>query len=563
MKLTIAKKLNFSFGLLLLLLLAISATSIVQIQSVNNNYRSLFDDRVQKIFLVKDMISELREQFKEMRGYVLSGSATNMDNWRKAKETYDERFNALSAMENTSIVKNDLQDLKSLDEQYLKYVADVQKLKQQNKSSELSQLISTKGNEISANYFTKANEIIDIQQKLLDKMRERTDASIHRTIQIVIWISVAAIVIGISMAVLISRTISTRVIRLSQSANSIARGDLTAKDVEVKEGDEIEELGQSFHMMKNNLVELISGIGQGANQLAVSVEELNASTEDVSKTAGEITKHIQENSKYAAAVFQASSDSSRAMQESAVGIQRIAESVQIVSENAGNTFKEAEAGTHTLDSAVKQMKVIKQEVAHSVEAMNQMLLQSKEIGQITNVIREITEQTQLLALNASIEAARAGEHGRGFAVVAGEVRKLAEQSKDSADRITRLIAIIQQSTTSVSGALGNGAREVDSGVALMDHVGELFHSIRFSIQSVTGQVEEISAAVEQMSAGTEQVAATVEQLTEMSRKTSDNVNDVRSATQGQLVTLQEINAVSNLLSKMVGDFQALLHNFKV
>ncbi|WP_175498892.1 methyl-accepting chemotaxis protein [Paenibacillus sp. NFR01] len=378
-----------------------------------------------------------------------------------------------------------------------------------------------------------------------------------------IWISVAAIVIGISMAVLISRTISTRVIRLSQSANSIARGDLTAKDVEVKEGDEIEELGQSFHMMKNNLVQLISGIGQGANQLAVSVEELNASTEDVSKTAGEITKHIQENSKYAAAVFQASSDSSRAMQESAVGIQRIAESVQIVSENAGNTFKEAEAGTHTLDSAVKQMKVIKQEVAHSVEAMNQMLLQSKEIGQITSVIREITEQTQLLALNASIEAARAGEHGRGFAVVAGEVRKLAEQSKDSADQITRLVAMIQQSTTSVSRALGNGAREVDSGVTLMDHVGELFHSIRFSVQSVTGQVEEISAAVEQMSAGTEQVAATVEQLTEMSHKTSDNVNDVRSATQGQLVTLQEINAVSNLLSKMVGDFQELLHNFKV
>ncbi|WP_091070929.1 MCP four helix bundle domain-containing protein [Paenibacillus sp. NFR01] len=128
MKLTIAKKLNSSFGLLLLLLLAISATSIVQIQSVNDNYRSLFDDRVQKIFLVKDMISELREQFKEMRGYVLSGSATNMDNWRKAKETYDEWFNALSAMENTTAVKTDLQDLKSLDEQYLKYVADVQKL---------------------------------------------------------------------------------------------------------------------------------------------------------------------------------------------------------------------------------------------------------------------------------------------------------------------------------------------------------------------------------------------------------------------------------------------------
>ncbi|CAN7763179.1 methyl-accepting chemotaxis protein [Paenibacillus sp. LjRoot153] len=563
MKLTIARKQYLSFASVLLLLLIISATSLLKIQSVNNSYQFLLDDRVTKIILVKDMVSELREQFKEMRGFVLSGNQSSMNNWLNAKSIYDEKFKILEGMENLPAVKQNLQDLKDLNEQYLKYAEQLQEYKNQNKSAELSNLISTTGNEISKNFFQKANEIIDVQQKLLDETRQQTDSSVNTTIEIVIWISVAAIAIGISVAIIISRMVSVPVSRIAQAANQIAGGDLTEGDLYMKSRDEIGELGTSFNRMKRNLLELISGINNSANQVAESAEELYVSTEEVSKTALEVKDRIQGMTKNAEATSQASMESSLAMQESAAGIQRIAESAQVVSETSVDTLRAAEEGNKAVDAAITQMNTIKRGVVQSVELADKLTRQSEEISKITSAITEITSQTNLLALNAAIEAARAGENGRGFAVVAGEVRKLAEQSKDSANQIISLITLVQQDTASVTEAMRNGAREVESGVKLMDKVGDSFRSIRSSIQTVTGQVQEISASAEQMSASTEQVTASVEEMTNISNETSKSAKVVSSATQEQLATIQEINIVSSTMSKMAVDFQEMLKNFKV
>ena len=188
---------------------------------------------------------------------------------------------------------------------------------------------------------------------------------------------------------------------------------------------------------------------------------------------------------------------------------------------------------------------------------------SKEIGQIIEVITGISDQTNLLALNAAIEAARAGEHGKGFAVVADEVKNLAEQSKESADKIANLIQQIQHDTTHAVEMMGKGTADVAEGISVVQVTGEGFKRIQQSIDQVTSQIQEISAVSEEMSASVEQVHASVDQVAQIVKEASTNTENIAAASEEQLASMEEITASSNSLSKMAEDLLAQMKQFKM
>jgi len=188
---------------------------------------------------------------------------------------------------------------------------------------------------------------------------------------------------------------------------------------------------------------------------------------------------------------------------------------------------------------------------------------SSEIGQIVDTISSISEQTNLLALNAAIEAARAGEHGRGFAVVADEVRKLAESSQEAAHRISALIEETRRDTDNAVAGMQAGSEEVRVGTENIMSMGESFRKIIEIVENVSGQVQEISTAISGMAVSGQEIVGHIRTIGESSRSAAEEAETVSAATEEQSASVQEIAHASNELAKMAMDLQKEVQKFKV
>ncbi|MGM9945916.1 MAG: methyl-accepting chemotaxis protein, partial [Lysinibacillus sp.] len=234
-----------------------------------------------------------------------------------------------------------------------------------------------------------------------------------------------------------------------------------------------------------------------------------------------------------------------------------------VVEVSEETTKEAEEGNATIQQVVMQMNKINDSTNDSSTVIRNLEVRSTEIAKIIEVITNISDQTNLLALNAAIEAARAGEHGKGFAVVADEVRKLAEQSKGSADQIANLVREIQVDTEQAVKVMQNGMDDVAVGMTVVQQAGVGFKRIQQSIEQMTSQVQEISAVAQQMSASVEQVNSAMEQVAVKAKQSSKNAEDVAATSEEQLASMEEIASSSTALSKRAEELLAQIRQFKV
>jgi methyl-accepting chemotaxis protein len=169
----------------------------------------------------------------------------------------------------------------------------------------------------------------------------------------------------------------------------------------------------------------------------------------------------------------------------------------------------------------------------------------------------------MLALNATIEAARAGEQGRGFAVVADQVRKLAEQSGESASLIAGMAASIQTEAAGAVTMMKSSMSEVEEGTAIIENAGRSFGEIRISIDSLAGQVQEVSGAVEEITAATDEIVVSIRNVTQISETTAANTQHVSAASQEQMASVEQIASSASKLSTMAQGLQGLVARFNV
>ncbi len=361
----------------------------------------------------------------------------------------------------------------------------------------------------------------DIQKEIAADMAQYRNA-------FVTYISLLVLAIGLTLWICLAvvrnliRTIGGEPEYAAIIAQRIATGDLSA-EIPVTSND-TSSLLASMKKMQDGLRELIEQIVVATVQLAGYAKQLSASSHQVREATNQQTD--------------AASSVAATVEEMAVSIEHISGNTEEVNKSAIESKRMADEGENFAQKTISEMHKIVDNVNQSSTFMHTLDEQSHKIAAIVNVIKEIADQTNLLALNAAIEAARAGEQGRGFAVVADEVRKLAERTKLSTEDIAAMIEAIRSGTSQAADSMTQGTVMVNEGMELVSHTGNSMATIHGSTDKVLAALDDISTSLREQSHANSEIAKSVENIARMSESNYASVCDVVSSAD-QLQSLSE------------------------
>jgi len=305
--------------------------------------------------------------------------------------------------------------------------------------------------------------------------------------------------------VFVNRSVSVPLTQLSQNLAQISEGegDLTRR-LKVEHQDEIGQTSAIFNTFMDKIQSVVADVKKSAEQVMTTAHQLAGAAQELTKSSDQQSE--------------ATVSMAAAIEEITVSIATVADNASSAQNMAIEAGQLSGEGAETVRSAVGEMGKISESVGHSTQMIRELDAKSTEISNIVNVIKEIADQTNLLALNAAIEAARAGEQGRGFAVVADEVRKLAERTTVSTQEIGKMIGAIQQSTQSSVQGMDLSSAQVQEGMRMVERSGDSMTHIESSTDKVREAVNEISSALREQSAASNQLAQEVEKIAQKSEK---------------------------------------------
>lgn len=378
---------------------------------------------------------------------------------------------------------------------------------------------------------------------------------------IVIFVLIA-IVVATSYAFFFSTQLINRIRRIVNTVTEVAKGDLRSR-IFIKANDELGNLTANLNLMLDNMEKVLGDVKRSSAQVMDAANQLNLNAGSAADTLESMNENIQELANSAVEQQQNSEKATILMSEISDGIQLVTGNIQSVSETSVQVTTSAHDGRSSLSKAMQQMEVIDNTVNQVADKVRTLGNLSKEIVQIIDVITGIADQTALLSLNAAIEAARAGEQGKGFAVVAEEVRKLAEQSGQSAQQIESLIRRIETETNSSVESMNLGINEVKKGVTVINVAAQAFDSIVDSIETVSSQLQEVSASTTQIEANSSEMLDIVQEANNGAHKTAEIAQESSSSSEQEMALSQEVAGSANVLRELADHLDSIVQTFQL
>jgi methyl-accepting chemotaxis protein len=523
MKLTLGKKLGLGFGSILALMASSAVISYVKLSEVKQNQDTAFERRFPTLETARRLQRDLNQIANKGRQAILAGGDPSRR--EAAKKLADDAW----ALADKDVAQLDQFAPTWTLQENRDRLAEIKKgipLFHETQDAAIAQAASGErdavvraGNDY-ADRATPINngikktleELSDSFEKYLQQNQEEANAAVRSMNLMVGVTTLAALIIGVFVAVLLSRSIASATRSVLIQAEAIAAGDLTRDDLQVRSKDELGDLTTAINKMSGSLKRMIQAITENSLQVASASEEL-------SSTSQQITANSEETSTQAKVVSDATTQVSQNLQTVATGAEEMGASIKEIAKNATEAAKVA-------TSAVK--------VAETTTAtVSKLGDSSTEIGQVIKVITSIAQQTNLLALNATIEAARAGEAGKGFAVVANEVKELAKETAKATEDISRKIEAIQTDTKAAVDAIATISD-------VINQINGISNTIATAVEEQNATTNEMARNVSEAAHGSGEITSNITGVAQAAESTSRGANDTQKAAQQLVETSAEL-----------------------
>ena len=561
-------KLQLGFLVVLLLTMLVGCVGYYGVYKINKGAEDLGGHWLKATTALAQMVEDTEDTRRTLLlGFTMRADAKsfqdNMANFMKFKTKWETDFTTYEKYVTSSEGKTRKDAMKKSFSTYMADADQVWNLVGEGKDVEARPILTNKSKASFEQVLKDMETQMAFQanggaQAVIDA--QATDSSVLRLLLIFVAI---ALIGGTVLAVILARHISKPLAAVTKVAQSVAEGDLNVLMPQIKNRDEIGVLARAVTEMVHSLREVIGEVLVQSESVAATSQELSAAAEEATASSEQVSETLAQLATGASDQAISVGDTSGVIEQLSASAQQVAANAEIVYQSSGKAAQAAELGARQAENAVRKIEQIREVSAQTAEAVFNLGDQSKQIGQIVDVIKGIADQTNLLALNAAIEAARAGEQGRGFAVVAEEVRKLAEQSSMSATQIATLIGNIQRETELAIVVIEKGKGEVAAGVEAVNLAGNSFRTIVEEVNMVVDQIQLVTVASQQMAIGTTQAVKSVESIGVITEQTAASSEEVSAASQEQAATMVSVSQSAEALAKLGESLMSVVAKFKV
>jgi len=529
LRLKIGQRLKIAFTLINLIFLGVAIVAIIgllsqksslgvlQINQQQSNYSKqilgLVQVQQQGLF---DSLQAINDEEKSAASQKLSGALTELQKIIAAQKEVQKRANPSS---------EEARMIAELDEKMGVYNSKIDEfaklLVDPNQRSDVFTDAQEQATKLAEQMVAALNALDKFGSDDSTKRINAISAGATLILSVVVVFTLAALGVSYLLGALATRSITRPLTTAVQVAEQVAGGDLTAH-VESRASD---ETGQ-----------LLQALGKMVENLSATVKLVNDASTHVHGMAGEMARSSHEVLTASRQQSDAAASTAASVQEVTVSITTIADTAEEVRLRAQESLQATRQGTRDLATLVSEVAAVQSAVQEIATSVNQFISNMRAISTMAGQVKDIAEQTNLLALNAAIEAARAGEQGRGFAVVADEVRKLAEKSSTSAKEIDKVTQEISSQSSQVETAVSKGLHSLDKSMDVVRSVESSLNMAAGAVENTNTGMSDIATSVKEQREANNAIARNIEQVAQMAEEntaiiqnTAANVSEVVDA----------------------------------
>lgn len=558
MKFKVGTKLQFAFGIVLLLSIIITTIGILMLKDNSDEYREV--ERQSEIAaLYNDISFQAVRANAAIRGYMLYKEDEMKNNHYEIRDTL---HSSIGKLEEQGVASPEFEEFKgklqawetAIDQEIIPLItsgADAQ-------AQRVAKPVLGKGSqELVVFGKTMANASTKSTKAKIDEEIGDSAASI----KIMIGLLIVATVISFIVSTIFGRRVTKNIVETTNQMEKLAAGNLTTM-LNIQTHDEFHQLATSFNTMAEKLSAIMRKIGETSEQVSATSEELTANSTEVSRTTEVVTESMQE---IASGIQDQDNMTAEVQGFSAHILKKMNEinaNIQEVDASAISAQKMSDNGQDSVENVIRQMDVITQNISELSDKVKVLDENKEAIATAVNVIKDIASQTNLLALNASIEAARAGDAGKGFAVVAEEVRKLADESNLAALEIEKVVSKVTESTQQIDEDIERNKDSIAVGRERVDHTIETFQQIIAAIVIVQQQTKSVTNAIQVVHQDVGKLVGEIDDISDVSKESNGNVQNIAASTEEQNAAMEEVAAASIYLTQIAIELQEAIESFK-